>query len=92
MKKFFLKVSVSKPYRYARKGFPVPSKIEKEYKFQNLIGMLGSIQAMPLKKALQLVSKPYRYARKIGLIQYQGQDQGVSKPYRYARKKHCNKI
>jgi len=34
------------------------------FRFQNLIGMLGSVQAVMRVAAFFEVSKPYRYARK----------------------------
>ncbi len=59
---------------------------ESTCKFQNLIGMLGSLYYIIIGPTITMVSKPYRYARKMQLHIYCSIVHCVSKPYRYARK------
>jgi len=56
---------VSKPYRYARKA-AFFEKLPPWWRlFQNLIGMLGSLDGHTNLHSQIFVSKPYRYARKL---------------------------
>ena len=55
--------TVSKPYRYARKEIAA-TLVDMWLRFQNLIGMLGSVLGDVEEFLDDIVSKPYRYARK----------------------------
>ena len=62
------------------------NKLYRHSKFQNLIGMLGSLATSKKSGEKEAVSKPYRYARKAPAVAEFEKMFRVSKPYRYARK------